>query len=327
MPELARTTSLPRRPVATRKSASKPARTQTLPCTRADKRAHVRSRPSRGSGCWFNAARGSGVALNVGKSLRAQDRCAAHTALGIPLSEDHKKNIGDAYCDSESDELYCERARQRGYDSIQLAQTHAHNGPELVMCTDACVKQPLTGACPPVPLRVLGTNTTCSCVEGYSTLNCGGHSKGAWSPATLAPLPKQVVPRGVWTDKQKAMGCEHNVQPEHDPPGSAFAARLRLQATCPTDQATIARLTKLLDRTQPNFINSKSFLRALLDSPKPLSFLDSWELFPSRSGKLMSLWDSACKTGAYPPENCVSFCITPGATHGRGNQLDATRRS
>ena len=36
-----------------------------------------------GYGCWFFLAKGTGIFVNVGRSLRVHNRCAAHKALGI----------------------------------------------------------------------------------------------------------------------------------------------------------------------------------------------------------------------------------------------------
>eukprot|EP00966_Prymnesium_polylepis_P167616 3874662-Prymnesium_polylepis.1 len=41
-------------------------------------------------GCWFWPVRGSGVYVNVGRSLRVATRADAHAALGLPCAKEHQ---------------------------------------------------------------------------------------------------------------------------------------------------------------------------------------------------------------------------------------------
>ena len=152
-------------------------------------------------GCWFffsekgsafggdfKVRAGSGVTVNVGRSLRVDTRAEASAALGLPCAD-------PPLCEKPGtvqDKLYCERAVQRGYDSIQMARPHMacvkegclrgyHSlvPAELVLCTKGCMSQPLTDACPPgVELRrATGAGhrhgRPCHCREGSHYLNCG----------------------------------------------------------------------------------------------------------------------------------------------------------
>ena len=151
-----------------------------------------------GYGCWFYFAqpnlqkfsfgkdflikRSSGISVNVGKSLRVDSRASAAAALGLPCAN-------PPLCNQEKtaqDKLYCERAVQRGYDSIQFARPHlpcleasclSGKGPgwtsELVLCTGQCMTNELTQACPPgVELQTAG-GKPCNCSNESHALNCG----------------------------------------------------------------------------------------------------------------------------------------------------------
>jgi hypothetical protein len=146
-----------------------------------------------GYGCWFffsspisafgvaiNVSTGSGVAINVGRSLRVNTRAEASKALGLPCAD-------PPLCEKPGtvqDKLYCERARERGYDSIQFARPHvlcgkgercfSANPPEMVLCTGGCMTERTESACPPgVELRRMGSKGTCKCSEDSDFINCG----------------------------------------------------------------------------------------------------------------------------------------------------------
>lgn len=121
-------------------------------------------------GCWFmHAARGSGILVNMRRSLRVSSRDEAHLRLGLPA------NVGD--------KLYCYIARQLGFDSIQFAQAHVYGRVELLICYGGCVSEAVRGACPPVPLQHHGAsaNRTCDCDNRSTVLNCGHGRKAATS--------------------------------------------------------------------------------------------------------------------------------------------------
>ena len=135
-------------------------------------------------GCWFYHARGSGIAINVGRTLHYLTRAEAGAALNVTCS--------DQYCNRAApmDKLWCSRALAAGYDSIQVARSHEAEIPELIICSGECGTQPLVSPCPPVPLRRWNySNTTmvnssnanameeqrCACSDAAQevALNCG----------------------------------------------------------------------------------------------------------------------------------------------------------
>ena len=57
-----------------------------------------------------------------------------HRQLGIPCDERE-----DPYCTRPpGDKLYCHLARERGFDSIQIAQAHFNYRPEMIVCSGKC---------------------------------------------------------------------------------------------------------------------------------------------------------------------------------------------
>ena len=119
-------------------------------------------------GCWLFPARGSGVFVNVGRTLVVSTRRDAHTALGIPCS---RSNFG---CYHPGDKLYCTRAMARGYDSIQIMRGRGGlRRAELLLCT-GCTAEPVRGACLPVETRT-GTHAQapCKCDPSRPIINCG----------------------------------------------------------------------------------------------------------------------------------------------------------
>ena len=162
--------------------------------------------PSRvGYGCWFffsdgplisqhyyeqrfgfkvNKSLGSGIGINVGRSLRVDTRGEASNALGLPC-------VDAPLCEKPNtvqDKLYCERAVELGYDSIQFARPHrtcmdpsceSTNPQELLLCTGSCMTQRVESACPSgVEVRALGERSydPCECDNESDVLNCGMES-------------------------------------------------------------------------------------------------------------------------------------------------------
>ena len=121
-------------------------------------------------GCWFYLVRGAGIFVNVGRSLRALTRRDVHRQLGIPCEERE-----DPYCTRPpGDKLYCHLARQRGFDSIQIAQAHFNARPEMIVCQGKCATTAVRTACPPVPLRSHGGGRRpCKCDKRSALMNCG----------------------------------------------------------------------------------------------------------------------------------------------------------
>lgn len=130
-------------------------------------------------GCWFVMVPPTvfqGASVNVGRSLRVNDRLDAAKALGLPCGN-------PPVCDGENkpwDKMWCTEAQKRGYDSIQI---HHPKGPsmdtELVVCK-GCGEVALNGACPPIELRRptwdgrgMGPGGPCNCSNAADNLNCG----------------------------------------------------------------------------------------------------------------------------------------------------------
>lgn len=122
----------------------------------------------RNYGCWFYRSHGSGVAINVGRSLRARTRAGVAKRLGLPCGRPPLCNTGF----TEQDKLWCTRARALGYDTIQVAKSHIDSFSEVIHCAGGCATQPVAGACPPVPLRT-AAGGACACSDAIDILNCG----------------------------------------------------------------------------------------------------------------------------------------------------------
>ncbi|EOD32110.1 hypothetical protein EMIHUDRAFT_449519 [Emiliania huxleyi CCMP1516] len=94
-----------------------------------------------GYGCWFYPlvkpfSRGSGVFVNLGRTLAFPSRAVAMRTLKVPGSRD--------------DEFWAREAARRGYDSIQL-QRGPFGPPEIVITTGECIGEarlPTHTACP-----------------------------------------------------------------------------------------------------------------------------------------------------------------------------------
>ena len=127
-----------------------------------------------GYGCWFYPlvkpfSRGSGVFVNLGRTLAFPSRAVAMRTLKVPGSRD--------------DEFWAREAARRGYDSIQL-QRGPFGPPEIVITTGECIGEarlPTHTACPlPVPLRTgWDASAPCECSEAYSRqwVSCGSRQR------------------------------------------------------------------------------------------------------------------------------------------------------
>eukprot|EP01041_Mallomonas_annulata_P008684 gene8684-17933_t len=142
-------------------------------------------------GCWFHRYRGSGIFVNVGKTIAARTRRGLMSRLKISGCEQSK----DANCNREHE--FCAGARKQGYDSIQVNLFYWKNAsnttttvasgiknflyfyPELILCTDQCVTVTFNTSCPPgVELRTgLDASKPCTCDDKYMTMNCGNASE------------------------------------------------------------------------------------------------------------------------------------------------------
>jgi hypothetical protein len=111
-------------------------------------------------GCWFNLAIGTGVFVNVGKTLIARSRAEVFHGVGLPYNSQTQG----------SDKLWCFGALKRGFDSIQVLTKL----PFLIICSGNCSKYPLNTTCPLLEMRTgVHASIPCNCNDSMPILNCG----------------------------------------------------------------------------------------------------------------------------------------------------------
>lgn len=105
--------------------------------------------------------RGTGIYINIGKTLVAMNRTHAYELLNIPFEE---------YI---NDRNFCPKVMEMGYDSLQIFNSLFLKEAELIFCTGKCATDIVKTACPPIELRT-GWNATkeCICNVSYPLLNC-----------------------------------------------------------------------------------------------------------------------------------------------------------
>ena len=153
-------------------------------------------------GCWFLAAKGSGVFINTGRSLRVLNRSTLAIQLGLrnETITDKQRLTGCIpgtklfdeypYCFENVFDL-CSLVRLRlapaVYDTIQIweerySQRKSHRGDgrlfelEVISCDDGCVSMPpktFAGPCVPIPMRTgWKADKHCACNDTIDVLNC-----------------------------------------------------------------------------------------------------------------------------------------------------------
>jgi len=112
-------------------------------------------------GCFFHVRKGTGVFVNVKKTLVLQDHREAKKVFGIGA---FKRRAG-----------YCPFAKKLGYDSIQILNSIDHKSNEVIICTGVCETKPIETACVPgLEFRTgLNHDKECICDDSQSLLNCG----------------------------------------------------------------------------------------------------------------------------------------------------------
>ena len=123
-----------------------------------------------GYGCWFNMARGSGIFVNVGRTMVTTDKYKSTLFhdLGLTSKGCLKTDTTGANC---YDRYICTAALQHGYGSVQVTGRS-----ELVICGGGCATQPLYHTCPPVLMRSgFNASRECNCADASHLLNCGPH--------------------------------------------------------------------------------------------------------------------------------------------------------
>jgi hypothetical protein len=122
-------------------------------------------------GCWFNIARGSGIYVNVGRSLVTNDKYKSSLFKDLGLT-----SKGCLQSDGTGEKCYdryvCTAALHLGYNSVQVTGRS-----EIVLCGGNCATKELRLTCPPVPMRC-GTQAQypCNCSDNSVLLNCGANS-------------------------------------------------------------------------------------------------------------------------------------------------------
>ena len=136
---------------------------------------------SKQYGCWFIVARGTGVFVNVRRTLVLQTRSVVDTAAAnLTLTP-----FGTVWNEIPRyvDWQFARGTRSGGYDSLQIlyGNPHPFGKPtrpvsELILVDKGCMsgKEPLPDACAPVEARGgWHADRPCQCVEGRPVMNCG----------------------------------------------------------------------------------------------------------------------------------------------------------
>ena len=114
-------------------------------------------------GCWFEAMVGTGVFVNIGRSVASNGRNNVAKMLkwnDLTYKDANHRDFG-----------WCRSALGQGYDSIQI---YNHFNDEIVICGGQCATTPDRTPCPPVPLRTgINASKSCTCDERLPVLNCG----------------------------------------------------------------------------------------------------------------------------------------------------------
>ena len=70
---------------------------------------------------------------------------------------------------------WAEKSRQPPRSGAEFASPHGAAFPgEVLVCSGGCASEPLDSACPPLPLRRVGSEGACECSREAEVLNCGG---------------------------------------------------------------------------------------------------------------------------------------------------------
>ena len=116
------------------------------------------SYPTEGSGygCWWTAAVGSGVFLNLGRTRGFASRVDAYQAMGSCPNSEHCQAAGppgtpNASCDGVAtptcDAAWAPHLRRNRYDSAQILGPREPTR-EILIASPACMDQPVLTACP-----------------------------------------------------------------------------------------------------------------------------------------------------------------------------------
>lgn len=159
-------------------------------------------------GCWFWPMPGSGIFVNVGRTLVFESRRAAAAEF------DRIFGFG------KHDNSFAHSARLLGFDSLQilsgsLEMYNVRTAPffELVLAYDGCFDDKyVVGPCPPVPLRTgARAGLPCECADhaapiincrSHCVVNCRPHrnrtsgtraAKAPWGQSAMARIQGRTV--------------------------------------------------------------------------------------------------------------------------------------
>lgn len=137
-------------------------------------------------GCWFHVIKGTGVFINIGKTLAIEDNVELFKYLDL----DSHGCIEGVDCGELEyvDKYLCTKALQLHYDSIQLFRDNLN---ELIICSGNCAQIPINSSCPDIPLRGgFNHSKSCDCNDKFSLMNCGVDYA---RPEFYDGIPKKMV--------------------------------------------------------------------------------------------------------------------------------------
>ena len=120
-------------------------------------------------GCWFHVMKGTGVFINIGKTLAIANTTELLSYLGL----NSQGCIEGVDCNGLPyvDKYLCTKALELNYDSIQLSSDFIN---EVIMCSGDCAEVPVNSSCPNVPmLGGFNHSKPCYCNDTCSLMNCG----------------------------------------------------------------------------------------------------------------------------------------------------------
>jgi hypothetical protein len=138
-------------------------------------------------GCWFYPlhpplSRGSGIFINVGRTLVLPNRRAASRLPQVLNVSNHslRRHVdfqGYRIYEHTEDALWALGAFKLGFDTVQILRG-PFQMPELLIVREPCLSQrKRIKTCPPIPLRTgQDASLPCTCSDASRILNCNGHT-------------------------------------------------------------------------------------------------------------------------------------------------------
>ena len=187
-------------------------RISVLNFTRATKikNASALSREGGPNGCWYIPLRGTGIFLEMGRTLQVPNRSLLVRALGISkqmvadaakIAPNPRKLRGQFLHDLWSMGIagsyrvrsiedyvpFCPYVRARGYDTVVIGSSR---GPEVLSCSDSCTRAYLQGACAPNLRTGLRGTRACACDDRYPIVNCAARPSRLATLSGVPPFPR-----------------------------------------------------------------------------------------------------------------------------------------